>query len=158
MQKWEQAMQAYQQLKDLDPKSVIAAWAALKIAECQLGDNRIEDAIQTYSGVTQEYPGTDWYAEARMGLGVAYEKKKDYDAALEHYQYIVQHYGGGFLAAEALVNMGQCFLQKGNEAKAKLLYEQVVAEYPEAMSDDAKNRLEALKQGKTDGQSGPWGN
>ncbi len=141
---WEKAIRYYQTLQQQQAEGVMAAWAGLKIGECQVEAGQAAQALATYSLIRENYPDSDWDAEARLGQGQAYEALNQYKQAMQVYQDLEKDYHGGFLAAEAMMQVGHCYEQLGQKDKARTIYQQVIASYPDTMADEAKKRLQKL--------------
>lgn len=145
---WDNAIAAYRQLQQDERETVMAAWSGLKIAECQLANGQSEKSLATYLQISQLFPNTDWDAEARLGQGQALVALKKYDQAVEIYQSLEKQYKGGFLAADAMIQIGRCYEIQGKDEKAKEAYRYVIKAYPEAMADEAKQRLKRLSSNR----------
>ncbi len=141
---WSKAIAYYQQLQQQAPKSVMAAWAGLKIGECQVESGQAGQALATYMQISKAYPASDWDAEARLGQGQAYEALNQYQKAIRVYQSLEKEYHGGFLAAEAMIQTGHCYERLGNKDKARAIYRDVMTRYPDTMADEAKQHLQKL--------------
>ncbi len=156
-QDWAKSVELYNQLRQQDPKSVLAAWAGLQIGEAQLLAYKFTDAAKTFAEVSLQFPKSDWDAEARLGIGKAYEKEEKYPEAIAAFEGLVKDYNGGFLAAEALVHIGQCYELKGDLKAARAAYQTILDKYPSTTWDDAKSRLNRLDAGKPGEGVRSWG-
>lgn len=148
MKEWKKAIVMYDQLRSREANGVMSAWSGLKIAESQIEAGQANQALGTYQDIMNAYPASDWDAEARLGMGKAYEALKDYTKAIEVYRSLEKEYKGGFLAADALIQAGRCYEKMGDKKSAQQTYEHVIGKYPETMADEAKRRLRRLKSGK----------
>jgi tetratricopeptide (TPR) repeat protein len=144
------AIDMYKQLgeeyKDTNPD--MHAWLMLELADSYNSILNTEEAIRVYNGITKDFAGTDWAAEALFGIADAYRSKKDYINAVKYYDIIINKYEKGFLSAEALTNKGKIYEELGKEKLALKVYEKVVKEFPEIVTEFARLRYDVLS-GKT---------
>jgi tetratricopeptide (TPR) repeat protein len=120
------------------------AWLLLELGECYNAILNTQGAIASYNTVIAEFADTDWAAEALFGIAEAYKNKKDYGNAVKYYDMIVSKYKKGFLSAEALTNKGMILEELGRTKQALTVYEKVVKEFPDIVTEYAKLRVGAL--------------
>jgi tetratricopeptide (TPR) repeat protein len=120
------------------------AWLLLELGDCYNSVLSTQDAIATYQTVVNEFAGSDWAAEALFGIAESYRNKKDFPNAIKYYDLIVSKYQKGFLSAEALTNKGRILEEQGKLKQALLVYEKVVKEFPDIVTEDARVRAEVL--------------
>ncbi|MEI7541661.1 MAG: tetratricopeptide repeat protein [bacterium] len=120
------------------------AWLQLELADSYNSILNTEEAIRVYKQVAIDYKASDWSAEALFGIADAYKSKKDYTSALEYYDLIINKYEKGFLSAEALTNKGRIYEILGKIDLAYKVYEKVVREFPEIVTEYARGRYDAL--------------
>lgn len=120
------------------------AWLLLELGDCYNSILSAADAIKTYNMVITEFKDTDWAAEALFGIAEAYKSQKDYSSAVKYYDLIASKYKKGFLSAEALTNKGMILEEQGRIKQALTVYETVVKEFPDIVTEYAKLRVDVL--------------
>jgi tetratricopeptide (TPR) repeat protein len=120
------------------------AWLLLELGECYNSILSVADAISTYNRVISEFKDTDWAAEALFGIAEAYKSQKDYAGAIKYYDLIVTKYKKGFLSAEALTNKGMILEEQGKIRQALAIYEAVVRDFPDIVTEYARLRVDVL--------------
>lgn len=128
------------------------AWLLLELGDCYNAILSSSEAINTYNSIITEFKDTDWAAEALFGIAEAYRGKKDYSGAIKYYDMIVSKYKKGFLSAEALTNKGMLLEEQGKIKQATAVYESVVRDFPDIVTEYAKLRVEALSGGSGEKQ------
>jgi len=122
------------------------AWLLLELGDCYNSILNTDGAIKTYNIIIDNFPDSDWAAEAYFGIAEAYKNKKDYRGAIKYYDLIVKKYNKGFLSAEALTNKGKILEMQGNYKEAIKIYKKVVDEFPEIVTEYARLRMESISQ------------
>ncbi len=146
-QQYIKAIDAYKELAQ-EYKNInrdMYAWLMLELGSCYNNIFNSKDAISVYRQIIKEFPDTDWAAEAYFGIADAYRNDGQNALALKFYGIIADKYKKGFLSAEALTNMGKIYESESRESEAVRIYERVVKDFPEIVTEYARLRMEALK-------------
>jgi tetratricopeptide (TPR) repeat protein len=140
------AIELYGKLIDeyKDNNKDMYAWLKLELADSYSAILNSDEAIKIYTSVVDEFKGTDWAAEALFGIADAYMVKKDFKNAVKYYDIIINKYKKGFLSAEALTNKGKILEQQGKDREALKVYQEVVKDFPDIVTEYAKLRCAAL--------------
>lgn len=143
------AIQAYERLlKELEglPKKDLRAYTLLQVGKLSSQQGNFEGALKTFEQVRSEHAGTDWAGEALSEIGKVWQGKHDYAMAMKAYQQLIKEMPAGFLAAEAQSAIGSCYESQGKDKDAIRAYQVVLDKYPSAVWDQAKARIDYLKQ------------
>jgi len=142
----DEAIQAYGQLlaKLGADKADLRAFTCLQVAKLQQEKHAYDQAAEGYQAVLKEFPKTDWAGEALQGLGKVKQDRGQYQEAIKAYEAVIKALPKGFLAAEAQGSIGECFEALSQTTKAVRAYQKVIDDYPSAVWDQAKARIEAL--------------
>jgi tetratricopeptide (TPR) repeat protein len=140
------AIEIYRQLIEeyKDTNKDMYAWLKLELADSYNSILNSDEAIKTYTSIVDEFKGTDWAAEALFGIADSYRAKKDFKNAVIYYDMIIEKYKKGFLSAEALTNKGKILEEQGKDKQALKVYEKVVKEFPDIVTEYARQRYSAL--------------
>jgi len=109
--------------------------------------NEVDDAIQGYLRVLEEYPNGKLAPEALYAIGTLYQnEKQDKSKAVEFYQRLVREYSDHATAPNAAFMIGFIYhndLKKVEEARRA--YEEFLSKYPSStMAESARFELATL--------------
>ncbi len=140
------AMELYRELieENRGVNSDMYAWLNLELADSLNYVLSTDDAIRVYEKIIKEFDGTDWSAEAMMGIADAYLNKRDYDKAIKYYDMINEKYKKSFLSAEAMTGKARIYEEQGREKQAIALYKKISEEFPDIVTEYARSRISAL--------------
>jgi len=146
-QQFIKAIDAYKELAEeyKQQNRDMHAWLMLELGGCYNNIFNSKDAIEVFRQIIKEFPETDWAAEAYFGIADAYRNDGKNAQALQFYGMIADKYKKGFLSAEALTNMGKIYESEARDPEAIRVYERVVKDFPEIVTEYARLRMEALK-------------
>lgn len=155
-QKWNQAVDAFQKVKDRYPFSPYALSAEIKIADALYMQENYEEAFVAYQDFERMHPRNDAVPYAVFMEGMSnYQRllSKDRDQtptseALRHFQRLLADYPDSPLAAEAKAKIGEClerlaaqeiyvarwYDRTGHHRSALARLNYVIAHYPETQS------------------------
>jgi TolA-binding protein len=74
-----------------------------------------------------------------------YQEQRDFKKAMGFFRQVIKEFPKGFLAAEAQGALGECLEAQGKTREALKAYQVVLDDYPSAVWDQAKQRIDALK-------------
>lgn len=120
------------------------AWLNLELADSLNYILSTDEAIRVYEKIISEFDGTDWAAEAMMGIADAYMSKKDYVKAVKYYDRINEKYKKSFLSAEAMTGKARIYEAQGREKQAIALYKKISEEFPDIVTEYARSRISVL--------------
>jgi TolA-binding protein len=106
--------------------------ALLRLGAAQAEKKQWDASRQAYEVLLGRFPASVWAAEARYGIGWAYQNQAQYDNAVNAYNQVIAAVATR-LAARAQLNVGVCrLLQKRHpEAATALLVVPFTYDYPE---------------------------
>ncbi len=109
----ESAIRLYASIQNVDPGSDAAAAGLMKAGDMAAGIKSYAQAVSYYQTVRSSYPGTDYAADAGIGIGVIDMRGEKYTEAVDTLKPIVSETGGNrkgrvyFLMGESLYRMGR---------------------------------------------------
>lgn len=108
----------------------------------QLNRNSVATARAAFQELLNNYPTSEFAPQAQLGLGMTYDKEKQYPAAMTAYAAVVAKYQDSPQAPQALYKHAIILTLLGRANEARLLYQQIVTRYPKSDEADlAKDRL-----------------
>lgn len=150
------AVQAYNRLlKGLEglPKKDLCAYTLLQVGKLTRQQGDTQGALKAFTQVRNDHPGTDWAGEALSEIGKVWQEQHDYARATAIYKQLIKEMPAGFLAAEAQSSIGACLEAQGKDKDAMRAYQVVLDKYPSAVWDQAKARIDYLKQKRLEKKS-----
>lgn len=157
MGQFDAAMQTFDVLlKRLDgvaEKKDLRAYTLLQTGKLERERGNHDAARKVFARVRTEHPRTDWSGEALSGIGQTWQVEKQYDKARSAYRQLILEAPRGFLAADAQAAIGACYEAEEKPKEALQAYKAVIANYPSAVWDQAKARIEALSKQMDAGKS-----
>ncbi|MFT6329001.1 MAG: tol-pal system protein YbgF [Bermanella sp.] len=110
-----------------------------------LKERNYDDAIPAFQVFLSTFPNSSYTDNAHYWLGQLLFNKQDWDGARLQFESVVNKFADSPKRADAILKLGMVEKSVGNKAKAKRLFEQVVAEYPDATpSRLANEQLKSL--------------
>ncbi len=143
-----------QRLEGQEAKKDLRAYTLLQMGKLDRERGNFDAARTVYERVRKEHPRTDWSGEALSGIGQAWQAEKQYDKARDAFKRLILEAPRGFLAADAQASIGACYEAQEKPSEALKAYKAVIANYPSAVWDQAKARIEALSK-QTHATKGP---
>jgi tetratricopeptide (TPR) repeat protein len=143
------AVQSYNRLLqglEGQPKKDLRAYTLLQVGKLNRQQGDLQGALKIFAQVRTDHPGTDWAGEALSETGKAWQEQRDYAKATATYKQLIKEMPAGFLAAEAQSSIGACLEAQGKDKDAIRAYQVVLDKYPSAVWDQAKARIDYLKQ------------
>lgn len=110
-----------------------------------LKERNYDDAIPAFQVFLSTFPNSSYTDNAHYWLGQLLFNKQDWDGARLQFESVVTKFADSPKRADAILKLGMVEKSVGNKAKAERLFEQVVAEYPDATpSRLANEQLKSL--------------
>ena len=124
-EKYQRAMQAFQQLSDTYPGATLAPAALYFAANCRYRLRQYSQALETFDQFLARYPGHRLAVQARLGRGDSLEQLSRYQEAVLEYQQVINSgsalgYEGSMGAVRCLLRMGESDRTRAAEAMALL--------------------------------------
>ena len=88
------------------------------------------EAMNTFRGLLEQYPSSEWREEARYSLGYLFFLNQEYDQAIVEYDALISSYPLDPLAAKAQYGKGDAWFNSGDINAAVQAYQGVLTEYP----------------------------
>jgi len=109
-------------------------------------DAKYERAREAFENFLKQYPDTEFSDNAQFWIGECYYFEKKYEKAIIEYDKLVKNFPEGNKLPYALLKQGLSFLKLGDKASAKLLFQQVIKDYPNtSQARIARARLLEIK-------------
>jgi tol-pal system protein YbgF len=78
----------------------------------------------------EKFPKTDLTDNAQFWIGESYYSENNYEKAILEYEKVIKNYPEGDKVPHALLKQGLSFLKLGDKASARLLFQQIMKDYP----------------------------
>lgn len=111
LHRYDEKIQAMQQINNLYPRSDYADDALYETARAQLQLEKSDDAILTYTKLLKQYPNSNKAAKSALELGMAYRTLKQYDNATQAFKQTIERYAGSEEAYAALEGLEQVYVE-----------------------------------------------
>lgn len=146
-QKYQQALQVFQELVKIYPDSSAAEEAKFFIPNCLYLLGNHDEAIKGFNEYLEQYPNGFYVQQARVGIGYAYGAKGDTDQSIAIFQGILEDYPDYVLRDAVYMQLGLNFEKIGSLDKAKEAYQNIVINFPNSpFLEDAQEKLELLSE------------
>ena len=128
-QDWISLIEEFQRIIDADADGKWADDAQYAIASCWLwlGQSTerppIDNAIDAFKKLIQDYPDSPHTAEAHYWLGGCYDRCGDYGRAVTHYQTVISRYLSHSIADAAQLRLGRAYERQHHFTLARVTYE-----------------------------------
>jgi len=109
-------------------------------AGAALSERRFDDAARDYDRLLQEFSDTRYTKAALYNCGLAYQGKKDWQAAIARFQRLVTEHEGSQDAKDAQFQIGASYAEMGNWPTSATIFAQIL-ERKDLTADD---KIEAL--------------
>ncbi len=116
------------------PKTEIALQSMSWLAEYYLQTFDLSNAIDYYTRIITDFPGSPKKGEAVLGLGKAYYQKEEYDKALNQFKLINSSFNEE-LYAEARLLIAETFGKQLNPQTSIQAYQNIIENSPEFTRD-----------------------
>ncbi len=141
----ERQRQLYQQLADLQtapPATVVAnsaptavgslseSTAYSKALDLATKERRFDDAISAFQEFIQQYPNSDYTANAYYWLGQLLYNQGRLAEAAETFTLVVERYPDSSKRADSILKQGLIAARLGNSAQAQQFFASVIQQYP----------------------------
>jgi len=140
------AARTYDDLLKRNVATDLQGFTQLQVAEIYAQKGEVSRAEEYYQQVIDQHPNSDWASQALLGMARMHQNLRDYKKALPIYAQVIKKYPRGFLAAEAQAAIGECYEIQRDYKKALQAYQKVLDDYPSAVWDQAKQKIDALKE------------
>ncbi|MDD5688141.1 MAG: tetratricopeptide repeat protein [Elusimicrobia bacterium] len=110
----------------------LCAKAHLSKADSLLEILDLDSALKEYGLITEKFPNTNESLKARLGIGLVYYKKNDYDRTREYFINFVKRYGGTKIVDDAQYWLGMLHFKNKNFKKAAVSFTALVQNYPKS--------------------------
>ena len=111
LHRYDEKIQAMQQINNLYPRSDYADDALYETARAQLQLEKSDAAILTYNKLLKQYPNSNKAAKSALELGMAYRTLKQYDNATQAFKQTIERYAGSEEAYAALEGLEQVYVE-----------------------------------------------
>ncbi|MBL8013226.1 MAG: tetratricopeptide repeat protein [Candidatus Omnitrophica bacterium] len=136
----EQALQAYQKLLELFPKSARMLEAHLGIANVFYSQQKYNDAIREYKVVIdsgdQAGESQDIIEKANFGMAWTYLKMGQVDQSIASFQTVLDKTKSTTVKVSALTQIGDAYQDMSEWNKAVEVYDRILKEYPGSVYSD----------------------
>ncbi len=121
---------------------------AFNLANTDFARGKYSEAITGYRSFIKQYPKSEKVSEARLKLGDALAKQKDYEGAIDSYEELLKTAPQNPNAPAAMMRKGATFETQGKKAQARESYMALLKSYPH--SNEAKTAQERLRSLQSD--------
>ncbi|MBI3909857.1 MAG: tetratricopeptide repeat protein [Armatimonadetes bacterium] len=132
LEKWDEAIAAYQAVAERWPASEQAAQATYSLGFCHYRKGNSELAASTWLQVAEKYPQAEVAAEALLRAGETLLGLKQYALAEKAYQKVLEAYKGSEQSPAAQMGLAWAAFYQKNYPAARAAFEAVAASYPKS--------------------------
>lgn len=112
-----------------------------------LKEKQYEQAIPAFRSFNQQFPNSTYAPNAHYWLGQLLFNKGKAAEAKQEFEVVVNQYKDSSKRGDAMLKLAMVEQQQKNIARARVLYQQVISEYPNSSASQlAKPRLESIAQ------------
>ncbi len=123
-----------------------------KMAKGNKGASRwYEKALSEYQKTFDEYPLTNYAAEAIVKIAAYYYHKKKYSRAIEIYNDLLAKYPDAEYVDVVLYNYGKCMYKMGNFRGAAQKFAEIISDYPDSKYVESAKKAEKICMQKAEG-------
>lgn len=120
---YETAIQAFNKLIELYPKSKYVMEARLKVADSHIHKGAFDDAVAAFNAIQQQFPNTSQAREAMIKVAdLQLDYLKNPDEAIQIYQSYLEKYPRSDFAGKATFRLGEALLRSGSLDKAESIW------------------------------------
>lgn len=120
----EQAVASYTQAVDNFPRSDQAPLCLLRIARLSYEQQKVEEAIEAYKAITENYQDTQHTADAYYGLGILYRDEGRRDEAIAAFSKVNPDARETYIAA--LIEAANIYISQDRIAEGRVLLNQLL--------------------------------
>ncbi len=117
---------------------------AYEVAMQKYRDGEYQDAIQSFQGIVEQYPGHPFAVNAQYWTGDSYYQLRAYRSAVDAQKKLISTYPNSPKTADAMLNMGSALVGLGDIEGARQTWERLIATYPGSRA--AANAGERIKR------------
>lgn len=112
----------------------------------QLKAAKYRAAIDQFKQFIQQYPQSEYRAEARYWIGEAHFLARDYPQALEQFSHIIIYFADSEFARQAMLKSADTYRAMQDIPQARLFYQRVIKNHPNtSYAVKATERLRQLQ-------------
>jgi TolA-binding protein len=131
LEKWQEAVGAFQRLRELERATPAQReQALLQQAVCHYELNKYDRMDQAYRTLLKEYPRSTAAPEALYWVAWGAQRRKQYKEAIGLYRRFLEKHADHKLAPRARYRLGMTHYQAGDEPAAAELFYNIVTEHP----------------------------
>ena len=138
------AITEYERVIFFHPGDPLALTARFQIAHAYLKGDRIDQAVERFRALNQEFPNDDIGRKAYYLLGEAYYQKRDYGRASDVFTSFIETYPGDQRIDAARIRLGWSYLRQGQWRQAADEFQKLPPDSPlhaqaEGLAGEAKD-------------------
>ncbi len=146
-EKYRNAIQLFQELIQIYPKSEAAEEAEFFIPNCLYFLESYDQAIEGFEKYLDRYSKGIFVHQSHVGIGFVHVAKGDYDKAITVFQQILDNYPEFILRDALYMQLGHSFENLGSIDKAKEAYQNVIINFPDSpFLKDAEDKVNMLAE------------
>ena len=119
-------------------------YAIFQIAVCYGLDGKNASKIETLKAMLNNYPKTDFAADAKYEIAETYFFQDKADKAIEYFNLVVLEHPNSSYVRKAKLNKGLLYYNQSSDEKALPLFEEVAENYP--ATEEAKEALMKIQK------------
>ena len=107
---------------------------------------KYEKSREAFENFLKLYPESEFSDNAQFWIGECYYFEKKYEKAIVEYEKVTKNFPEGNKVPYALLKQGFAFLKLGDKASARLLFQQIIKDYPNtSQARIARSKLIEIK-------------
>ena len=120
------AIDGYEKVKDLAPRSTYSNAASFRIGLCQAKSGQKEEAIYTLRDIIENNPRSEYRLQAYLHLGNLYRDTRDWKAASRIYKDMIHYYPNTSWAWTSTLYLAETHAHQGDVDGAMRIYQTLV--------------------------------
>ena len=145
--KYQKAMQSFEALIEIYPKSQAAEEARFFIPNCLYFLGKYDQAIEGFNAYMERYPQGLFVQQAMVGIAYVHSAKGDYNQSIDVFQQILDNNPEFILRDAVYMQLGDSYEKIGSPEKAKEAYQNVIINFPDSpFLEDAENKVSMLSE------------
>jgi tetratricopeptide (TPR) repeat protein len=120
------AIEQYQKVKELTPRSTYSNSASFRIGLCQLKSGQEQESIYTLRDIIENNPRSEYRLQAYVHLGNLYRRTRDWRAAQRIYKDLIRLYPGTSWAYTSTLYLAETHAHQGHNDIAIKVYDGLV--------------------------------
>ena len=117
------------------PNGPIAAESRFLLAKSQIGQKRVEDALNTFSVVTLRFPGTEWAAQALEEQAQLHLQRRNPSSAQQLREQLLNRYPKSPTTAKVWTGMADGLFKQQKYPEALAIYQKLGPSLPPASAE-----------------------